>query len=95
MGRDLSRGGMRVSPNPLIAVGMNVRLAVHSDTREAPLILTAAVDRDDGEHGLVLRFHELSAEAAHYLDYVILTLPLVDVGEEDQGCLITELLEAS
>jgi hypothetical protein len=95
MGRDLSRGGMRVGPNPLLAVGMKLRLAVHTETRETPLVLTAAVDRDDGERGLLLRFDDLSAEVTHYLDYVILTLPLVDVGEDDSGFLITELIEAS
>jgi hypothetical protein len=93
IGRDLSRSGMRVSPNPLLSLGMKVRLAVHTDTREAPLVFAAVVERDDGERGLALRFDELSEEAGHYLDYVLLTLPLVDVGEEDSGCLITELLE--
>jgi hypothetical protein len=95
MGRDLSRGGMRVDPNPLLAVGMNLRLAVHAETREAPMILSAMVVRDDGEHGLVLRFRDLSAELSRYLDYVIHALPLVIDDDDDEGCLITELLEAS
>ncbi len=95
MGRDLSRGGMRVNPNPLLAIGMNLRLAVHAETREAPLILHAVVDRDDGEHGLVLRFCDLSAELSRYLDYVIHALPLVIDDDDDEGCLVTELLEAS
>ena len=29
MGRDISFGGMRVNPNPLLKVGENVRLAIH------------------------------------------------------------------
>jgi hypothetical protein len=95
MGRDLSRSGMRVDPHPLLAVGMNLRLAVHAETREAPLTLHAVVDRDDGERGLVLRFHDLSAELSSYLDYVIHALPLVIDDDDDEGCLVTELLEAS
>src|SRR5258706_192259 len=58
MGRDLSRGGMRIDPNPRLAVGMSLRLAVHAETRDQPLILNAVVDRDDGERGLVLRFRD-------------------------------------
>jgi hypothetical protein len=95
MGRDLSRGGMRVDPNPLLAVGMNLRLAVHAETREAPMILSAMVVRDDGEQGVLLRFRDLSAELARYLDYVIHALPLVIDDDDDEGCLIAELLEAN
>ncbi len=95
MGRDLSRRGMRVSPNPRLLVGMRLRLAVHPETREAPLILKAIVDRDDGERGLMLRFEGLSEEANRYLEYVIHALPLVIDDDDDEGCLVTELLEAS
>jgi len=95
MGRDLSRGGMRVDPNPLLAVGMNLRLAVHAETREAPLILNAMVVRDDGDQGLLLRFRDLSADLARYLDYVIHALPLVIDDDDDEGCLVAELLEAT
>jgi PilZ domain-containing protein len=95
MGRDLSRSGMRVDPNPLLAVGMKLQLAVHAETREMPLVLQAVVERDDGERGFVLRFCDLSAELSRYLDYVIHALPLVIDDDDDEGCLITELLEAS
>ena len=95
MGRDLSRGGMRVDPNPLLAVGMNLRLAVHAETREAPMILSAMVVRDDGEQGLLLRFRDLSAEVSRYLDYVIHALPLVIDDDDDEGCLIAKLIEAN
>jgi hypothetical protein len=95
MGRDLSRNGMRVDPNPLLAVGMNLRLAVHAETREAPMILHAVVDRDDGDLGLELRFRDLSPELSSYLDYVIHALPLVIDDDDDDGCLVAELLEAS
>ena len=85
---------MRVDPNPLIAVGMNLRLAVHAETREAPLILNAMVVRDDGEQGLLLRFSDLSADLSRYIDYVIHALPLVIDDDDDEGCLVAELIEA-
>jgi len=74
---------------------MNLRLAVHADTREVPMILSAMVVRDDGEQGLLLRFRDLSADLSRYLDYVIHALPLVIDDDDDEGCLVTELLEAS
>ena len=95
MGRDLSRGGMRIDPDPRLALGMKLQLAVHAETRELPLILHAVVDRDDGERGLVLRFCDLSAEITRYLDYVIHALPLVIDDDDDEGCLIAELVEAA
>jgi hypothetical protein len=93
VGRDLSRGGMRVDANLLLLAGMKLRLAVHAETREMPLLLNAVVDRDDGERGLVLRFCDVSAELGRYLDYVIHALPLVIDDDDDEGCLVTELLE--
>jgi hypothetical protein len=93
VGRDLSRGGMRVDANPLLSAGMKLRLAVHAETRELPLLLDAIVDRDDGERGLVLRFCDVSVDLSRYLDYVIHALPLVIDDDDDEGCLVTELLE--
>jgi hypothetical protein len=95
MGRDITIGGMRVSPNPLLAVGMDLSLAVHAGDRETPLVVRARVYRDEGERGMVLRFHELSGEASRYLNAVMDDLDLVDVDADGQGCLVTEVLEAS
>jgi len=93
MGRDISIGGMRVDPNPNLRLGEDLRLAIHLGDREAPLVVGARVHRDDRERGMVLRFHELSAEASRYLNRTVDTLPLVDP-ERGEGMLVTEILES-
>lgn len=67
MGRDVSLGGMRVEPNPRLRVGDDVRLAIHLEEREQPLLIDARVHRDDGDSGLALRFHQLDPEAIRTL----------------------------
>lgn len=94
MGRDISIGGMRIDPNPSLAVGMVLQLAVHAGSRPAPLVLHAQVSRDDGERGLVLRFRGLSVDAIRYLIEVIDELPLIDVDHGGRGCLVTEILRS-
>jgi hypothetical protein len=43
---------------------------------------------------MVLRFHALSPDATRYLNEVMDHLPLADVDEDGDGCLVTEILEA-
>lgn len=94
MGRDISVGGMRVNPNPLLKVGADVRLAIHAGSREIPLVVTARVHRDDGERGVVLRFHELDREAAALLDSMLEELPVFEPGEphSSSGMIVSEIL---
>lgn len=92
MGRDISVGGMRVGPNPNLHVGEDLQLAVHLGDRELPLVVRARVHRDDGERGVVLRFHDLAEEASRYLDETVDALPLVDA-DGSEGVLVTEILE--
>jgi hypothetical protein len=93
MGRDLSPGGMRVSPSPHLRTGGDVKIAIHLNDA-APLTLRARVHRDDGERGVVLRFHELPPEASAAFMSLMETTPVVAPGEEDDGGLIvSELLE--
>jgi hypothetical protein len=94
MGRDITVGGMRVDRHPTLSVGADVQLAVHTTTRTTPLVVRAKVHRDDGDRGLVLRFHALSPDATQYLNEVMDHLPLADLDAEGQGCLVTEILEA-
>ncbi|MEM7413010.1 MAG: PilZ domain-containing protein [Myxococcota bacterium] len=93
MGRDISVGGMRVNPTPMLCLGSDLQLAVHVGNREVPLVVRARVHRDDGEKGMVLRFHQLDAEASRYLNEMMDELPIVDDDEGD-GYLVTEILEA-
>jgi PilZ domain len=92
MGRDITIGGMRVNPNPLLEVGMNVELAIHTEEREMPLVVRARVHRNDGDRGMVLRFHELAPDASRFLNEVMDPLPLVDATDDGRGCLVTEIL---
>ncbi|MEE8509154.1 MAG: PilZ domain-containing protein, partial [Myxococcota bacterium] len=52
--RDISLGGMRIDPHPLLAVGDDLVIAVHLRAREKPLMVRGRVDRDDGDRGLML-----------------------------------------
>lgn len=94
MGRDISLGGMRVNPNPLLKVGDDVRLAIHAGSQEVPLVVTARVHRDDGERGVVLRFHEMDREAAEILDHMIEELPVIEPGapQAAPGMIVSEIL---
>lgn len=91
MGHEISVGGMRVQPCPGLEIGMELDLAVHVDERDRPLVVRARVHRDDGERGLVLRFHELDAEVCHYLNDLMDRLPVVDA-DDGEGYLVTEIL---
>jgi hypothetical protein len=96
LGRDLSTGGMRVDPHPDLRVGEEQRLALHLGVGPEPLVVSARVERDDGEDGLVLAFHELSAEDRTGLERALSLLPVVempDSGEEVGGLVLSELLE--
>lgn len=95
MGHEISVGGMRVKPTPGLAVGTELDLAVHVESRDKPLVVRARVHRDDGESGLVLRFHELDAEVRRYLNDMMDQLPVVDGGEDGGSFLVTEILAAA
>lgn len=76
MGRDLSRGGMRIEPGLEASVGDTLRLALPLDAGETPLVVEARVARDDGERGLVLRFENLSEPADMRLKRMLSYLPI-------------------
>jgi hypothetical protein len=57
-GRDVSPGEMPVSASPHLTVWNDVKLAIHLP-KGVPLTIRTKVQRDDGERGVVLRFHEL------------------------------------
>ena len=85
MGREISLSGMRVDPSPLLGVGDDVRLAIHAGYQEQPLVVTAKVHRDDGDRGVVLRFHQLDPVATRQLDAVLDELPLIEPSRRDPG----------
>jgi len=95
MGRDISVGGMRVDVNPLLKIGESFRLAIHVNGLEVPLIVTAEVQRNDGDAGVALRFVEISSDAQRYLSETVQALPVVEPCEEgaERGYIVSEILD--
>jgi hypothetical protein len=83
IGRDLSRGGMRVAPDAELALGEEFSLIVRSPGGGRSTLVKAAVVRDDGEAGWVLRFSRLSQESAAALEEIMASLPPLEGGAED------------
>jgi hypothetical protein len=94
VGRDISLGGMRVDPNRGLSVGQVLRIAIHANGLDVPLIVTAQVLRDDGRDGLALRFVDLPGEASEGLARALEKLPILaptDV-EGAMGRVVSEIL---
>ena len=72
-----------------------MRLAIHLGSQELPLVVTAKVHRDDGDRGVVLRFHELPPDSTRVLDEMLDALPLVvEPGGSDPGGMIVSQIIA-
>ena len=71
VGRDLSRGGMRIDETPSISVGDVLRVALHSGTQTEPIVIIARALRDDGDDGIVLSFDDLSPTQAEQLEEIM------------------------
>jgi hypothetical protein len=96
LGCDISAGGMRIQPHPDVAVGDELRIALHVRAHEKPLTVNARVIRDDGERGLVLAFHDLDEAAEIYLRRMVNFLPILAVRDEAgtaAGVVVSEILE--
>jgi hypothetical protein len=96
LGCDISSGGMRIQPHPEVAVGDDLRIALHVRAGEKPLAVNARVIRDDGERGLVLAFHDLDAAAEAYLRRLAAFLPILAVRDDAgtaAGVVVSEILE--
>ena len=91
LGRDLSLGGMRVDPDPDLPVGTELQVAVHVRAGVTPLVLTARVERDDGEDGLFLGFRNPTEVQHEYLSGMLGLLPTLD--ERGKGVVVTEVLD--
>lgn len=94
VGRDLSAGGMRIERHPALALGDRLRLALHGPTLANPLVLEAAIVRDDGEAGLALAFIGASRETAFEVEKLVACLPDVEsLTDGEVGGLGTVLSE--
>jgi hypothetical protein len=104
VGRDLSKGGMRIAATPLVQVGDILRVALHSGTQSEPLVVIAHALRDDGDEGIALGFESLSAPQQDRLaDLLSGNLPLQateapshddsDDDGDDDPIVVAEMLE--
>jgi hypothetical protein len=95
IGRDLSPGGMRIDPNPRLQVGQRLRVALHVSQGEAPVVVEAEVDRDDGALGLVLRFRGVPDPVVRYLTKMVDSLPVLEASSSSaERVVISEILDA-
>ncbi len=100
IGRDISRGGMRVEPNPKLVVGEALRIALYALARQEPLVVEAHVERDDGDAGVVLRFDAMDPARTNHLERIIEDIPVIDGdGQEaerssgEASVIVSEIVE--
>ncbi len=91
LGRDLSLGGMRVDPDPDLAPGADLQVALHVRPGAIPLVLRGRVERDDGPRGLFVRFVGLDRARRDYLEGMLGALPSLEQGE-GRGVVVSEVL---
>jgi hypothetical protein len=94
LGVDLSHAGIRVEPHPELALGDRVKIALYDAACVSSLVVEAEVARDDGPHGLLLRFTALGAEAARELDRILARSPQLEISASapGHGLVVGELL---
>lgn len=99
LGSDLSVGGVRVEPNPLLRIGDRLRLALYDPDRAEPLVLEARVAHDDGRRGVGLVFVDASEEQQACLLALVDALPpitvLDDTGEKPRNLMVGEIVARS
>ena len=96
MGRDISEGGMRVEREPDFRMGERIRLAVYAREDEPPVMLSAAIDRDDGDRGWFLRFERVDPDTTAQLRHLLASLAPLDprdpVGQQTPW-IVSEVIE--
>ena len=87
---------MRIERHPELALGDRFRLALHGPTLARPLMLDAAVVRDDAEQGLALAFIGVARETAASLEKLVACLPDVESLEDGElaglGTVLSEIM---
>jgi hypothetical protein len=93
IGADLSRGGMRVEYDPDLAVGDELKLAIHGSGGQAPVLVRSVVVRGDDE-SWGIEFCDVGDRIASRLEQMLQTLPSLPSGLPDKpGLVMTEVLE--
>jgi hypothetical protein len=83
MGVELSAEGMRVVGLPDIAIGSEVRVALHSNMGAEPIALEATVLRDDGD-SVALQFRSITPELREQIEALMDEKPSVEDLQGDQ-----------
>lgn len=95
IGRDLSLGGLRVEATDRLELGLAIQVAIYARAGEVPLVLSARVDRDDGEDGLALRFDGLSGNQEAYLHELLASMPVLSsIVGDDEPIVLCEVTAA-
>lgn len=82
MGVELSIEGMRIVGLPGIAVGSEVRVALHSNIGAEPIALEAEILRDDGD-SLALQFRSVTPELREQIESLMVEEPSIDALQAD------------
>jgi len=83
MGVELSVEGMRIVGLPDVAVGSEVRVALHSNVGAEPIALEATVLRDDGD-SVALQFRSVTPELREQIEALMDEKPSVENLQADQ-----------
>jgi hypothetical protein len=95
---DLSIAGMRIEPVEGLGMGAKLNLAIQLTSPQEPVMVEATVVRDDGEHGLALRFDWLSPESKRRIERLLVTLPAIEPLQDEsrrQGTILATRLPRS
>lgn len=92
IGHDLSSGGMRVRPDAELALGDELKLAIHSRAGLPAIMVRAVVARDDGADGVLLRFQDLPDSIAARLEQIMDGLPALPLGRRP-GVVVSEVID--
>ena len=94
LGIDLSSGGIRVEPHPDLAIGDRLRIAIYDAGSSAALVLDAEAARDEGPHGVVLRFRNVSEEVEAQIERITGRAPQIESAgaAEGSGVVVAEML---
>ncbi len=97
IGRDLSRGGMRVDPTTAISTGEQIRIAIEGGPGIEAVVVSASVTRDDGDRGLALRFESIEPDGEQRLEEIVRSLPAIeapgsDAASDAEGVVMAQVL---
>ncbi|MGH0032351.1 MAG: PilZ domain-containing protein [Myxococcota bacterium] len=96
LGSDLSVGGVRVEPNPLLRLGDRLRLALYDAGSAEPLVVEARVAHDGGRSGVGLVFLDPPDAIRERLRAMVESLPPVSSLSKDdakpEGVVLGEIM---